>query len=1721
VTANATSPAASGPAGSHFEGQVGAYYLLSLLTGSEPRGLPGTFIDRIALQRAAEGFPLDDVIVHAHDTHGDPAVIEIQVKRSIAFTPRDPVFRAVVGQIVEASRKPTFWTTRYELAIATARTSRKINGAYQDVLTWARELGDAATFMARIARPGSSNSDMRTFVDAFKLHLLAAGLHDDDETVWRLLRKLQILVFDFTAQGSASEELAKERAVRALHPDDTLRAANLWTTLIALALQIAASGGDRTRDRLIEDLRQQSFRLAGERRYTSARESLAEASRNALADIDDRVGDVMLTRHERVTAVHAALDSGHYIEIRGDAGVGKSGVLKHFANQIATEARVIVLSPGRTTPGGWTAMRAVLRFDGTARDLLTDLACDGGAILFVDNLDFFSDEERKTVVDLVREASSVLGVAVVATARRNFAIEEPNWLPSDALARLGKTEPIVIGDLSKLELEEMRHAAPKLAPLLADAHPARDVTRNLFRLARLASRPGDEPVPLTEVDMAEQWWQTADGRLDGDHRERARLLRALAERALAAAEALDVSDRPARAINALLKSETLRDLGSDRVAFRHDVLREWAIANLLHSDPTMIERLPFNRPAPASLARGVELAARMALQHAADGTRWQSLVERLSREGTHGSWRRAALLALVRSEIGTDLLTRASDFLLAERASMLRELIRIVMAVDVEPASKLFAAVGVDPATIPASLNVPSGPAWHRLILWLLSLGDGLPAAAIPDVVNLYTGWSSGLLGRDPVTPLLLQWLYRWLIEIETARDVETFRDLREPFGGEIDHDRIGSLESDLRFGFLLFCDQTPALAEEYLRLLGQRRHNDDVVRNILKFRGALVKTAPAELAELTATALIPKRRPDKRRHRHGLERAFSFLDYEFHPESPAQGPFFDLLTHAPQHGLSLIRRLVDHAISFYSQGRNCGADAITISFPDGERVFPWIRSYRWSREEAEHSSLTSALMALEAWAHGRIEAGEAFDEVLADVLGPPGSPVAYLLVAVDLLISHWPKSCEAAVPFLACPELLCIDRERQMLDNFEYPDIFGFKALRKEPVGTASMEGLKKRASRQLMLDQLLGLYVEIEPAELRETLAAMLRRAAERLGPPDERSTLADPSLMVVHALNLVDPANWQEVVVTLQDGTQTTAREYVPPEAESRHFAALQEAARPGRADANMQASLGLALEDPSRSSPKFAAAAVEWAQSSKATPKNEDADNEDEDKEWMREEAVVTAAMIAIRDGDGELRALHAEWAHGVFAQALRTKEDPVHRIRSGLRFNPIAIAFVGMIHALKDRAGTGDVRSILEVAGSGNPAAAHGFGAAALTLASIDERLPRAVLRCAFTASIRPSHEWDLPEDEVAARSERHRELVLAAVNTELSWLADERQEPDWLAFPSETVKRRRRLRIPVGQEPEDMSAQQTPRPDVYADHRAAALWLRNTCGLVDVVQRPWIADIARTYASWTFAANGADLDVDDDVADPPKEWNDAYFDLLAHCLPSLTLPEIEQLALAPISLLPDEPFFDILTQFLRSVDTVYFNDRGLQEPIAISIRSALANRLMSSRGWKWLGGRRSASIEVHIGPAIAVLFFNSYSRFQPTKCYLLSKGIDRLDPFLTVLEKLVKSGPSIFVAIVTLNLLEVSPRPAHLPFIVAAAKTWLESYPDDSEFWVDHGFGQRVCLWIEEVRRQEPAILDTDTAVHSDVDRLLAALISLGVADAKRLEETLAKGSGE
>ena len=1699
----ANSPASSGPAGAHFEGQVGAHYLLTLLIGAEPRGLPDTRIDRVEFQRGPEGHPLDDIVIHARDRDGGAAVLEIQARRSLRFTNSDQRFRGVVAQIIQASQRPGFFDKRHELAAAVGRAPLNVQGPCQDVLTWARQVGSADTLTARIERPGSANSDMRRFVDAFKTHLANVGATHDGKTVWRLLSRFQILHFDFAAQGSAHEAWQLERAAHALQPDDAGRAEALWRCLVQLAIEAAASGGQFNRDELVQKVRGGGFSLAGERRYSSARSAIAEDARHALEDIWDRIGRVRLIRGEHLAAIRTALEQGRYVEIRGEPGVGKSGLLKRLAEERSTQSRIVVLSPGRVRAGGWGAMRTALGLQDTAHALLVDLASSGGAALFVDGLDSFSEDERLTVVDLVREAAEIPGFSVFATTRRGFGgdDDEPEWLPADALDRLGRV-PVTIGELSEDEVSELRHAAPELIPLLADAHPARAVVRNLFRLERLARRLDGETPVRTEVDMVVDWWRTADGRNAG-RRERARLLRALAGQALGS-ETLTAEAHPEAAVDALIRSGTLRDLGSDRMAFHHDILRDWAVANLLFENPDIAGSLPLDLPAPTPLARGFEVAARMMLERTADDVGWRSLLDSVSREGMHGSWRRNVLLAVVRSEVGDELLTRVAGALLADEARLLNELIRTVKATDVRPLSKHLAGLGVTVPEAAARLHIPSDPSWTRLMLWLLSLGDDLPDAATEDAADFFAASFVGVLGHRELSGLLAHWYSRRLEGIDAHRS-----DL---------------LASNLRSGFLVVCRGAPSLAASYLRSLMQCDVHDAAIKAVWKSSSYVAHAAPEELAELTVAVLIPRRKDRRFRHPPGIPASLSDLpssgwddlgrepfgsgDLAFAPPSPAKGPFLALLDHAPATGLKLVRRLVDHAILVRCGGHSDGADAMTVAFPDGARVFSLMETYAWSRVWGNGDScVQSALMALEIWAHRRIEKGEDVETVLADVLAPTGGPAAYLLVAADLVLSHWPNSAKAAVPFVACPELLCLDLQRIAADQMPIPDILGLDALFRATEDPSASDNLKARPSRQFSLDSLLGRYAVSGPEEIRVELEGLMQQAVERLGPYGGQAGRHDPEFMAAQALNGLDPSNWRKTPTTGLGGESAGRWEYVSPPDEMEHLERLKTAAFASMADRDMQLAVLAAIEEPSRSSSEFASQAMDWIR----RPTGPTVDDGGEDA-GHRNLARIAAAVVAMRDGDQDLRTRHRELALRVFLEALTA--EPGTRLVPGLnvRANPVAMAFVGIACLLRERADPAGVRTLLETVSRRDLLAASGFRTAAEMIAAVDERLPRALLRTALVSCIRVRREDS--GDDRAVDVERR---VRSAINRECSWMSGEGDEPDWPVFPMASPDRAVGLRIPpIAVELTEEISRPASRPQMegIVDDRSAALWLKSSSSLFDVEARPWLRDLARFYAEWTAVANGRNLKPRDRVKRKPSDWNVAYYDLVARCLPGLPAESIDQLALDQILSLPDESFFDATGYFLRGVDRVFFGNGRLEEAEAVRIRASLAERLSESPDWRSRNCDPSASIEVHMGSAIAAFFFNNWDRFPPSSCYLLPPGIARIEPFLPVLQRMVVEGPSGFVAGLVLDLIEVSPKPEHLSFIAAAGVAWLKAHPDKTIFWMDNEIARRLCVIIESIGTQEP-YSSWDPSLRIRVGNILSALVGLGVAAAGQLEQDL------
>ena len=400
-------------------------------------------------------------------------------------------------------------------------------------------------------------------------------------------------------------------------------------------------------------------------------------------------------------------------------------------------------------------------------------------------------------------------------------------------------------------------------------------------------------------------------------------------------------------------------------------------------------------------------------------------------------------MALPRSENAFELFELVEPALVADKGRRLQEIIQLMLAVETTPLAELLRRTQNPPAiseTVTARMVMPSGSSWMPLVTWLALRSDQLPSTIIPDAAKLFQLWLVvAQAGVPELNQLIVQRLYEWLTRIEEAKRPIVVRDISEAPHIDLDFDRMNDVHEEIRMTFLSFCHLNPQLAARYLAETNPDHHHD--ARQILKYPGTAAKAAPAALADFALAVLIPKEDEDDL-YRRGRDRfgPFGTFDTDFVSASPGQGPFFSLLQELPRDGLRLVRALVEHATQWNCEWRTeDGQDfpVLTIPFPEGAKTFDGdFGTYQWARGGTGAMIAASALMALEAWAHRQIEAGRPPKEVLHDVLGPSGSSIAFVCIAVDLVLSHWSAMKEVAWPMLAVPKLLQYDRMRSTQDQ-------------------------------------------------------------------------------------------------------------------------------------------------------------------------------------------------------------------------------------------------------------------------------------------------------------------------------------------------------------------------------------------------------------------------------------------------------------------------------------------------------------------------------------------------------------------------------------------------------------------------------------------------------------------------------------------------------------
>ena len=786
---------------------------------------------------------------------------------------------------------------------------------------------------------------------------------------------------------------------------------------------------------------------------------------------------------------------------------------------------------------------------------------------------------------------------------------------------------------------------------------------------------------------------------------------------------------------------------------------------------------------------------------------------------------------------------------------------------------------------------------------------------------------------------------------------------------------------------------------------------------------------------------------------------------------------------------------LVGAAVEHHSNGAEPGENGYTLVLDDGPRFFPWTQTYFWSRDQAREYSAASGLKALEAWGHDRLGAGETVDAVLADILGPHGSCAAYLLVAIDLLISHFPKTRDALVPFLASPDLLAVERYRVGRDLM---DSAGRLAIGDEPSGRVTLADLRARLSRRATLENVLPAYLTDDaPAN---TLRDRLRAALVAIEPYGERADFGDLAFMGFHTLNVLDSANWVDV-----EGR----RAYQSPAVEADHLEQMSAHHGEMTRNSGMGARVELAIDGSEHATSETARDAVRYAAGDLP-------DDTDTDALKSRSTRLIATAMLVARDGDDALLDAYEVWVREVIGLALSEERDPHSGSDDMLHFNRPALGTLALLHLWLRRGSKTDRGTVLKIATRRDRAGLPAFAAAREKIIETDPRLLKAAMRASFSGYLWQWHTWNEDKSVQEVFEMERSAAIELAVSAEVGWL-EGGDEPAWPTFPYERPILRRPIRMrmpePVAFEVEDdvpdgvADATET----IHVDSQSAARWLRLLNG-ADAKGLDWGGEIATTYSDWTAKINGWGLPVEVEVDRSPSEWNAQFYVLFAAALMDASPVRFDDLVKL-VTDLPDQSFSKVAETLIHAADVLYFNAGSRQPTRPVELRKRMVVRTMSLRRWKFNRSPGDLSIDFDTGGVVAKLLLNTHDPFDGTRSYLVPSVADRLDPLLDPMGPLQSGGPTTFVALCTMNMLLVAPRARHLDFLLAAVENWFERLSTDPGIWVTVGIGRKVVEWFEATIAEDIGILGPTHPQRESVDRVLGWLVEVGVAEAHELEK--------
>ncbi len=1755
----------TGGAGFTFEDTVVAYYLAHLLRHERAAGQSG-IVSSVAVQQRGQGNPMDDLVV-GFDDAGRARSLGLQIKRSITISGADSNedFRDIIKAASKTQAVATFAKGADLCGFIVENVTPDTLRTLKRLIDWAKDSPTSAEFVARFMPSGTAaaaetklRNNLRTVI----------GATNDDKELAFYQHFTAMQISGLEENGALRTDVVNRLSELVADNKDGIDLL-LFDRLCRIARDGAATGKRWTRPILLEQLRG-AVRLKVIPFFASDVDRLNAYSRDSLDVVQEDVDGFHVDRADLQTDIAKKLAKHRVVSIGGLPGCGKSAVLKRFAQTAATVGPILFIKNDRIDASNWIAFATRLGLShADPVPLLQEIGSAGTPILFIDGIDRIRPGHQEVIKDLVNKIVTEPSLAhwKVLVSSRDQGLEAFRaWFPTALYKETGIGD-VMVGPFADEEADQLAESKPNLRSLLFGSDAVRNIARRPFFAAVLARSIPSGAVPQTEVELIDAWWARAGHDAHADTiPQRRRALIDIAKNGVGnlgkCIPAKDLDDATHAQIAALTADHIIREeQGGSLYAFSHDIFFEWAFLRYLIDlgDDWMTTLEEAGEP--PLLGRVVGLMAQQAIK---TKDRWTEGYRALEKKNLRRQWQREWLTAPPFTSAFSGAKEEFSELLKADNFALLEKVLVWFQAQHTIPSPVYLGQIrnpveGIDNIAIADMLGWPSDfRAWGRLIDWILAEEKNVPVRLIPKILEVFEVWQNALSANTNArSKAMLTLAETWLLRFEEGKLRDANDDSIYPFGRE-EGTRVGSA---LRMILLRSAHSYPDFAKAiFQRAVADKDRRRKVYNDLMNFAPIMSQVAPDLLADLAETQLMEELPLDeynrKRKEREdyykrlndvraipedertpnqqrmvdqvhfpigvdrldeddvGIEQHNSF----YHPPSALHEPYKSLLANSPAVALRLIRNLSNHATEGWKQlhvmrKRELGTPIpVVIEFPWSTQEFwgDW-RVYSWGQGQLAPTALECAFLALTYWAFRQVDGGRPTSDVIKDFV-EGNTCLAVLGIALDLTLESW-ATTDTTLPLAACQRIWAFDRARYSQESSKNIDLLGYGFLSRLYGEKAEAKTyLDERKYRKRTVTQLAMFFALNEDDALRKKFKEALAQFPNDLPYENEEDKTNQSCINHLKEdadgwAGLGDQANYKQsaygedrVAITYDRPNPLTPAQEKRLEKSTKVLQGFNVAGWAGQSLNNNKLEDGMTLD-----------AAV-------AHVKGLDTGAAFDFRDGMTSDLPsVAASVAACVISFSPLESADRAWAWGVLARIETMLENPEKFGGSIVPWHPKRRLAVALFHDRRtDKPRADSVERLMKL--TLHPLNVVSELAFEALFADKDEHIrwvagQLAISLCTVHSGEFKGSAWDHSKNDQARANSLAR--ALAALKTTTPGPMP-KLPPAWAKGGSHRGR--------------ELPDNYWHMPDPFFDSQMAAKLFKNMpleVWMASGTYRPLMEGLLFELTDWTKESllpswrDEKKRKTSDDRRSDLHEWTAAFGDILARCVPHVTLDVARKRLIAPL-LAENEEALSVLASFADRLVCRHVFDAAIIPANAIPLLDDCATRLINDSMFKPDGWRPGHVHGFPMPELIKALLFVAPDQNCPGSARFANGDWAEIETIMPIIDRVARNiGWSQFV----MDRYIVLHKRAGQSFPVAAFASQLNAalsgIGNSDEGWTGTDLPAQLAAIVQ---RQADWNFELKSDDAQALLKILDALIDLGDRRSAALEQTEAfrsvKGSG-